>query len=163
MSHRKISIYLQNLQELENKQMKKKKHLSSSDILAFIDTGSVNLEMSSSTNDEDENSAPKSATMGANLKKAIMAQSKQMHSKNTPLSKINFNSHPSIKKVDAPVKPAHEILSIATTKLMLKDLRIPLSWKYNDHIKAIKNSGWLRIICNLFVYINILEGSLKAH
>ncbi len=140
MSHRKISIYLQNLQELENKQINKKKHLSSSDILAFIDTGSVSLEMSSSTN-EDENSVPKSATMGATLKKAIIAQSKQMQPKNAPLSKINFNGHTSMKKVDAPVKLNHDILSIATTKLMLKDLRIPLSWKYNDHIKALKNSG----------------------
>ena len=120
VSHRKISIYLHNLQELEKRTSGKKKHLSSSDI----------LKLTTDLKDEDENSVPKSATIGPLIKKNT----------NKPFSKINFNS--SVKKSEAPVvKLQVDVLSIETMKLMLKDIRFPLIWKYSDHIKAIKNSG----------------------
>lgn len=37
-------------------------------------------------------------------------------------------------------KSQNSIVEFNTTKIMLKDIRIPLVWKWNDHLKAIKNS-----------------------
>jgi hypothetical protein len=46
----------------------------------------------------------------------------------------------------------NDITSFKTAKLAFSDLRIPLSWKWNDYIKASKNSGKLKLI--YFVFIN---------
>ena len=139
VSHRKISIYLQNLQELE-KLTGKKKHLSSNDILnlSLLDSEMTDSVIKNSLLEDDENSAPRRATMGPMLKKSIIAQAKLQ-----PFTKVNTNVITSTKKVNAPIKLHNDVLTIQTTKIMLKDIRIPLSWKYNDHLKATKNSGKL--------------------
>lgn len=139
VSHRKISIYLQNLQELE-KLTGKKKHLSSNDILnlSLLDSEMTDSVIKNSLLEDDENSAPRRATMGPMLKKSIIAQAKLQ-----PFTKVNTNVITSTKKVNAPIKLHNDVLTIQTTKIMLKDIRIPLSWKYSDHLKAIKNSGKL--------------------
>ena len=63
VSHRKISIYLQNLQELE-KLTGKKKHLSSNDILnlSLLDSEMTDSVIKNSLLEDDENSAPRRAT-----------------------------------------------------------------------------------------------------
>lgn len=139
VSHRKISIYLQNLQELE-KLTGKKKHLSSNDILnlSLLDSEMTDSVIKNSMLEDDENSAPRRATMGPMLKKSIIAQAKLQ-----PFTKVNTNVITSTKKVNAPIKLHNDVLTIQTTKIMLKDIRIPLSWKYSDHLKATKNSGKL--------------------
>lgn len=37
--------------------------------------------------------------------------------------------------------------TVKTCKLTLSDIRIPLSWKYSDHLKAAKNSGSFIFLC----------------
>jgi len=58
-----------------------------------------------------------------------------------PLANLTLNL-----KNDASKPPIAEnfkqssSMELITTKIMLKDLRLPLVWKWNDHLKAIKNS-----------------------
>lgn len=77
VSHRKIAIYLQNLQEIEAKSKK--------DLLEENDENKVDIYQ---------------------------------------LKHLNKNG-----------------ISIDTCKLMLSDIRIPLSWKWNEYLRASKNSG----------------------
>ena len=56
---------------------------------------------------------------------------------NNSLTKPSQSSDENIKRIS---------VEIGTTKLMLKDIRIPLVWKWNEHLKAIKNSGKTSIL-----------------
>ena len=68
-------------------------------------------------------------------------QLKNFKIKSKPLSNLDCNSI-----IDKENLRPFELPAIAeslqpTCKLVLKDLRIPLSWKWNDHVKAVKNAG----------------------
>jgi len=117
VSHRKIAIYLQNLQELEKKNMGK----SNKKILSQL------------INDEERNES--NEVREANFKKIIHNASKPK----APLANLNLNNENLMRK--DKIDSNTEMITLAsTTKIMLKDLRIPLVWKWNDYLKAIKNS-----------------------
>ena len=120
VSHRKIAIYLQNLQELEKKNL----------------GGKTNKKiLSQLINDDERNESDE--VREANFKKIIHNASKPK----APLANLNLNNEVLIRKdkIDSDV-----ITLATTTKIMLKDLRIPLVWKWNDYLKAIKNSGKIK-------------------
>ena len=61
-----------------------------------------------------------------------------------PLANITLNLKNEaslIKTPEAPTPKLSNLVELTTTKLMLKDLRIPLVWKWNEHLKAVKNPG----------------------
>ena len=127
VSHRKIAIYLQNLQELEKKNMGK----SNKKILSQL------------INDEERNESD--VVREANFKKIIHNASKPK----APLANLNLNNENLMRK--DKIDSNTEMITLAsTTKIMLKDLRIPLVWKWNDYLKAIKNSG-IFISFNIFL------------
>jgi hypothetical protein len=102
VSHRKIAIYLQNLQEIEAKSKK--------DLLE----------------ENDENKA--------------LASNVDVYQ----LKHLNKNA-----------------ISIDTCKLMLSDIRIPLSWKWNEYLRASKNSG-IFFVLFLFIWL-ILNNFLMGY
>ncbi len=111
VSHRKIAIYLQNLQAIKEKGS----HYASnnSDDMFNCQSGkaaSLNSTMST------ENGSITSASCSSSID-ALLISSKLM----------------SCNSVEG--------ISIDTCKLMLSDIRIPLSWKYTEHLKATKSSG----------------------
>ncbi len=96
VSHRKIAIYLENLNEIEN--LNKKMSLNDS-------------------NEDDENNE----NINISDEKDISANQNEMSIKS-----LSYNENS---------------LMSDSCKLMLSDLRVPLSWKWNDYLKASKNSG----------------------
>jgi hypothetical protein len=91
----------------------------------------------------DKSKSDKLAKEGA-IKKALFNSSQKPKA---PLANLTLNP----KSDNSPVKsmmpnnskmikqPSYTTVEICTTKVMLKDLRVPLVWKWNDHLKAIKN------------------------
>lgn len=96
MSHRKIAIYLENLNEIEN--LNKKMPLNDS-------------------NEDEENNE----NINIPDEKDLSANQNEMSIKNLSYNESSLMSD--------------------SCKLMLSDLRVPLSWKWNDYLKASKNSG----------------------
>ena len=96
VSHRKIAIYLENLNEIEN--MNKKISLNDS-------------------NEDDENN-----------ENINISDENDVNTNQNEVSIKSLGSNDSSLVSDS-------------CKLMLSDLRVPLSWKWNDYIKASKNSG----------------------
>lgn len=61
-----------------------------------------------------------------------------------PLANLTLNPKnetPQLKANESPKLKLSNLVELTTTKLMLKDLRIPLVWKWNEHLKAVKNPG----------------------
>jgi hypothetical protein len=98
VSHRKIAIYLENLNEIEN--INKKMSLNDSNDEEEENNENINIS------DEKDANANRSEVFSDSIKSS------------------NDGS-----------------LIVDSCKLMLSDLRVPLSWKWNDYLKASKNSG----------------------
>jgi len=111
VSHRKIAIYLQNLQAIKEKASHNGLN-SSYDLPTGHNGKAESLNSTMST----ENGSMTSASCSSSFD-ALVVSSKLM----------------SCNSVEG--------ISIDTCKLMLSDIRIPLSWKYTDHLKATKSSG----------------------
>lgn len=96
VSHRKIAIYLENLNEIEN----------------------LNKKMSLNDSNEDEEN---NENINIPDEKDLSANQNEMSIKSLSYNESSLMSD--------------------SCKLMLSDLRVPLSWKWNDYLKASKNSG----------------------
>jgi hypothetical protein len=98
VSHRKIAIYLENLNEIET----------------------INKKMS--LNDSNEEEEENNENINISGEKDANANQSEVFSDS--------------------IKSSNDGSLIADScKLMLSDLRVPLSWKWNDYLKASKNSG----------------------
>lgn len=64
-------------------------------------------------------------------------------STNTIVNNDSINSTLSAKiiSMDDTSNSLESSINTKTCKLTLSDIRIPLSWKYSEHLKAAKNSG----------------------
>jgi trimeric autotransporter adhesin len=206
VSHRKIAIYLQNLNDVEkasesraieenflNEAETDSDNSPSSDIshLDLIQTGSESkynenfiLKSKSMNNNDKLNSFMSSKNMykiGALIKPngAITNNSNSNSDNNNSNNNNNSTSNDSssisssdssnlmsnenaANSSDECLKARKEIksssldlLEIETCKLMLSDLRFPLSWKWHDHVKALKNSGNLEVNCLTQFILNI--------
>jgi len=98
VSHRKIAIYLENLNEIENINKK--------------------MSLNDSNDDEEENNE------NINISDEKDANANRSEVFSDSIKSSNDGS-----------------LIVDSCKLMLSDLRVPLSWKWNDYLKASKNSG----------------------
>jgi len=155
VSHRKIAIYLQNLQELEKKNLQSKLYyllskLFSNGIFIFNSLGGNHLKgtkkiniaelVASSENDDDDKLKTdlKARNNALLLNKISSSQKPKAPLANLTLNMKNETTKPS-PSIAQNLKHSSTV-ELTTTKIMLKDLRLPLVWKWNDHLKAIKNS-----------------------
>lgn len=124
VSHRKIAIYLQSL----NAEKKKKTaSLVGSSVASVGQTGVLN-ESTNTINNNNNNSNNESMMSGNSL---TLSKTIGMEDETSTLQLLDSSCS-----------------SVKTCKLTLSDIRIPLSWKYSEHLKAAKNSGIYYILKN---------------
>ncbi|CAF0791577.1 unnamed protein product [Brachionus calyciflorus] len=116
VSHRKIAIFLQNLQEIEKKSLK------------GYDSLNISQDMMEDIENRNHNSILLSALDVS--------------------ASINKNS----------TFMSERSIDLETCKLVLSDIRIPLSWKWTDYVKASKNSE--SVNCKFATFAVIFLGNM---
>lgn len=104
VSHRKIAIYLQNLQKSDNSNQRE-------------------AETNSNENDHDADKASLTPSTSSSSSSNLSSN----HTDEAPNSAALQSD-----RLDG--------VKLESSKLMLSDIRIPLSWRWNEHVKATKNS-----------------------
>lgn len=148
VSHRKIAIYLQSL----NAEKKKK---TAAVVAASSSNGNVLNETTNTINNNDNmsntNNTATTPTTGT-LCKMLSSLGENNDEASCCLLEDECG------KITTTTSIADGFSVVNCCKLVLSDIRIPLSWKYSDHLKASKNSGNLGKTYFLFNYHNFRSG-----
>lgn len=138
VSHRKIAIYLQNLQDLEKRNLlnesnsKLHKRMNISGLVESSENQAENsLDNEKTRNDTKNAGTPRKNNYSSLQKPKAPLANLTLNLKNESSTNTKMQSISETKAI---------LPEFATTKIMLKDIRIPLVWKWSDHLKSIKNT-----------------------
>ena len=110
--------------------------------------GNKKISLATIENDEDDKLKTDKKTRNNNNSTLLINKITSTQKPKAPLANLTLNlkndpaaTRPSILQntVSENLKLTTAKVETTTTKIMLKDLRLPLVWKWNDHLKAIKN------------------------
>lgn len=117
VSHRKIAIYLESLNAEKKKKTANGQQQPTSP--SSQPQPMITNVLNESTNIMNENKQQQQQTLISGCESNLFDESSSLSSSSSSSSTS----------------------AIKTCKLTLSDIRIPLSWKYSDHLKASKNAG----------------------